>query len=56
MKEEKEVSYPFLLNREGHYQESSDVNFDLRPIFNAYDEVDDDVNWSPHPRFDEHET
>jgi len=56
MKEEKEVSYPFLLNVEGHYQENSDVNFDLRPIFNAYDEVDDDVNWSPHPRFDEHET
>ena len=55
IKEEKEVSYPFVLNREGHYQENSDVSFDLPPIFDAYDEVDNEVNWSLPPRFDEHE-
>ena len=44
MKEEKEVSYPFVLNGEGHYQENSDVKFDLLPIFDAYDEVDNDIN------------
>jgi len=55
MKDEKEVSYPLVLNEEGHYQENSDVNFDLPPIFDAYDEVDNEVNWSLLPRFDEHE-
>ena len=55
MKEEKEVSYPFILNGEGHYQENSDVNYDLRPIFDAYDEDDNEVNWNLPLRFDEHE-